>query len=125
MQDSNLILLNQAVTGNVTGTWFDIGKGGVANAFDVEIYIPQATGTSPTLGISFDFGDDGSTALDTYTVQESGTAGAAGVLFKRLRTRHRYVRPTLAVGGTSPNFGTMTIQGSSGLNYREANIPNS
>ena len=127
MQDSNLILLNQAVTATVTGSWFDLGKGGVAFGLDVEIVIPQATGTSPVLGIAFDFGDDGSTAADTYTVVESGTAGAGlvGTLFKRLRTRHRYVRPVLTVGGTTPNFGTVTIQGSSGLSYRDANIPNS
>lgn len=124
MQDSNLILLNQAVTATVTGSFFDLGKGGVLNSFDVRINIPQATGTSPTLGIAFDFGDDGSTAVDTLTVQESATAGAAGILDKRLRTRHRYVRPVLTVGGTTPNFGTVTIQAASGLSYREANIPN-
>jgi hypothetical protein len=126
MQDSNLILFSGALSANQTGSWFDLGKGGVANFFDVRVYSPTVTGTGPTLLVQFDFGDDGSTVKNSVVALPATviTTGSPNVLDKRLRTQNRYVRVVLTVGGTSPNFGTTTVTVESGLGFREANIPN-
>lgn len=124
MQDSNLVLLNQAVTATVQGTFLDIGKGGIMYELDVRTVFPQATGTSPTAGIAFDLSDDGATVVETQTVVPAGTAAVAGVNDTKIRTRHRYVRANLTVGGTTPNLGTVTSLITSGPSFRYANIPN-
>ena len=139
MRDSNLILRDG--TGNLTASevgtfvgslstnaFLDIGKGGILNFIDLRIVVPSVAGTSPTLGITIEFSDDGSTVADSVNLLPVGNAMVAAsapyIFDKRIRSRHRYVRYNLAVGGTTPNLGGVSIVFESGLSFREANIPN-
>ncbi len=72
----------------------------------VDVVVPQATGTSPTLQVEFQHSDDGV----TFTAKEtfSPTITAAGSYSFEVLTPRRYSRLRFVVGGTNPNFGRVS-----------------
>lgn len=73
------------------------------------IYVPQAAGTSPTLDIKFQESDDDSSYSDIVgaTVPQITAAGYYEIVMPRWTKL--YVRHYATVGGTTPNFGAVTI----------------
>lgn len=127
MLDSNLVLLaSGATTATRTGSWIDLGKGGLRGndlAIRVKTSLAAPTGTSPTITPKFEFSDDnGSTVAETQT---EPTSSVQVVRTYSVDSRWRYVRVTLTVAGTTPDFGNSEVVASTGMPGREFNIANS
>lgn len=126
MLDSNLILLaSGATTATRTGSWIDLGKGGTrdrALAIRVTGSITP-TGTTPQLTPKFEFSDNSGGTPVTETQTEPTETTRVQRTYQ-IRTRWRYVRVTLTVAGTTPDFGNTEVVASTGMPGREFNIKN-
>ncbi len=107
--DVNAAYRNGAVAGNLTATSTSTAlahptymKKGVR----VDVVVPQATGTNPSLQIEFQHSDDGTTFTTKETL--SPTITAAGTYSYEVLTPRRFSRLRFVVGGTSPNFGPVS-----------------
>jgi len=104
MRDSNLVLWNAALTATGNSGWLAWGPL-PAEGVDLWLIVPQATGTTPTLDPKLEDGDDGTNAVNIIGQLKQITA--AGFYRMRVTSPRDYVKLTLTVGGTTPNFGTV------------------
>jgi hypothetical protein len=112
--DKNLLMRDGATAGNLTangnGAAVDLWQGvaaGTVGLMTFAAYAPQATGTSPTLDIKIQGSDNGTSGWKDMAAFRQITA--AKQEFVTFRPWARYVRAVWTVGGTSPNFGAVTI----------------
>jgi hypothetical protein len=105
--DSAVMLWNPGanLVATQTGTGLLIeGTGFRGNS--CRIYVPQATGTTPTLNVVIQESNDNSAYTPLVTFDQ---IIAAGTYRRYVSTRKRYVRAVLTVGGTTPNFGFVQV----------------
>lgn len=108
MIDKNIMLRDGAVALNadeLTPTGVDFG-GADLEPQAYTIWVPQATGTTPTLDVTIQVSDDNSTWVDYLKFPQ---ITAKGKYTKTGKTRSRYRRAVCDVGGTTPNFGNVKI----------------
>lgn len=85
----------------------DFELGGQVHGLVLNVIVPQALGTSPTLDIKIQSSSDGSNAVgEEFTLPQ---ITAAGVYYITIKSRYRYFRHYSTVGGTSPDFGEVLI----------------
>lgn len=106
----NGVILRAATEGaldadELTPTALDFYGGDLANMVYF-VYVPQATGTSPTLDVEIEVSDDNSTFVDYLKFPQ---ITAAGLYFLTGKTNKRYRRYAADTGGTTPNFGNVVI----------------
>lgn len=92
----------------LTPTGVHTGPGPI-QGMKLRIYVPEAGGTSPTADIVLAECD---TLGGTYTDVPGGTVPqitAAGLYEHHVHWTKRYLRHETTVGGTSPDFGAVTI----------------
>ena len=75
----------------------------------VRVYVPAAGGSSPTLDLKFQESDDDSSYSDIEGGAMTQITAAGTHEFVMPRWTKRYVRYHATVGGTTPNFGAVTI----------------
>jgi hypothetical protein len=120
--DANLMI--RSTTGTVvsaggvalagTTAFLDLGTGGTpAAGLTIRLNVNSADVTTSSMAVRYDFGDDGSTALESYTAPTiTGTqARQAGGFEQIVRVAHkrRYVRAVPTLTGAAANFGVVTI----------------
>lgn len=105
--DSAVMLWNPGsnLTSTQTGTGLLI-EGTAFRGNSLRIYVPQATGTTPTLDATVQESNDNSAWNLLVTFPQ---ITAAGTYRRYISTRKRYVRVVLTVGGTTPNFGQVQV----------------
>lgn len=94
------------LTATQTGTGL-LTEGVPFSGISLRVYVPQATGTTPTLDIVVQESNvlgSGYTPLVTFD-----QITAAGTYRRRITSRKRYLRAVLTVGGTTPNFGAVKV----------------
>lgn len=106
MYDKNAMLIESGsnVTATVNGASKNVGPSLVPETY--MIYVPQATGTSPTLDVSIEESDDGSTWNEKTSMPQ---ITVAGTYYQTVMSSKRYRRAVLTVGGTTPNFGLVMV----------------
>lgn len=107
MYDKNLLLRDGTVnlTATETGAAVDYSQAGHWS-ITFEMTVPQATGTTPTLDAKIQVSDNGTTWRDWLFFRQ---ATAAGVYHVTGANPARYRRMVATVGGTTPDFGKVTI----------------
>lgn len=102
------------LTTTETGTGFLIDGTPLAGMY-VRCVVPQATGTTPTMDLVIQASDvigSGYTASTTFD-----QITAAGVYWRRFATKKKFTRHVATIGGTTPNFGAVSIGFSTGPEY--------
>ncbi|MCD4751878.1 MAG: hypothetical protein K8R40_02285 [Anaerolineaceae bacterium] len=106
MRDANLTLRSTGgLSSSEDGASVDFG-GADKGPITYELYAPQATGTTPTLDVKVQESADGSTWHDFLAFKQ---ITAAGQYFVTGLSNERYRRAVFTLGGTTPNFGVVTL----------------
>lgn len=112
-RDVNLRLINGDdgaggdVDDTVTGSWVAI-TGGMD--LDVQVVVPQAAGTNPTMDIALQLStDESNNDRGSLDIEQITAAGVYKRPFKVQTQDVTHVRAVLTVGGTSENFGAVTV----------------
>ena len=107
MLDSNLLLVNSAanVVATVKGVGKEIGQSLVPESWMA--FVPNFTGTSPTLVITIQASN---TDVDaTYETVGTMTVTALGQYFTTVVSNKPWRRAVLTVGGTTPDCGKVIV----------------
>lgn len=106
--------VNAAAT--FTGTAQDVGKGGTGpQGLYLDIRLPQApTGTAPVLDVFVETSDTSAFTVVRESLQYHQDLNAKGHYWVRLITSNKWYRIVAVAGGTTPNFGTVTVHEATG-----------
>lgn len=93
-----------ARTATANGSSFELGDRGV---ICLKLDVTAASGTSPTLDVSIETSEDGTTWRSLGAFAQKTAAGAERKSFAGC---DRFVRPVFTIGGTTPSF-TFSVAG--------------
>lgn len=107
MEDTSYMLFNYSAdcTADANGTAFDV-QWEWHNPVVFQLFVPSASGTTPTLDVKIQGSDDKSAWTDIKSFEQMTAAGIQAI---RILTPYKYIRGVIGVGGTTPNFGLLRL----------------